>query len=76
MSRLNCLNCHFLAKAYYPDSGGEPFKFSLKKEERNKIKKNDFTWVRKSDSLFCFHGVWDEGLGRLNENDRYTPTNA
>ena len=30
--------------------------------ERNKVRVNDFDWVRPEAALSCYRGVWDEGL--------------
>ena len=72
-SKINqsCVECHFLIKEMHVERVSTPYQFSLKMLERDKIKKHDFSWLRETDTLCCHFGVWDEGVRRLNDEEKY-----
>jgi len=67
----SCLECHFLTKELYVEKVNKPYRSNLKVVEREKIRKHDFLWVREAESLCCHFGVWDEGVKRLKDEERY-----
>lgn len=62
-----CVNCHFMHRQHRDESGRE-YKMEIARPERNKAKRNDFSWQKDYESLGCYKGVWDEGYNLANEN--------
>lgn len=50
-----CINCHFLMKEC------ERHKLEVNYQNREAIRKQDYSWLHGSCSLACYRGVWDEG---------------
>lgn len=59
--KLHCINCHFLTRKDNFKNVNEPPIHSLTQEERENIKKEDYTWIKDFTSLQCAYGVWNEG---------------
>ncbi len=62
MSKKICASCHFLCK-YYRNERGAEHTNEVSREQRERAKQGDILWQRESESLGCYKGIWDEGLG-------------
>ncbi len=59
--KKTCMNCHFLSRESTGLSS-QPCSFIVESDQRKLMIKEDFSFVRSSDSLKCHMGVWDEGV--------------
>lgn len=50
-----CINCHFLMK----ECGRH--KLEVSRQNREAIRRQDYSWLQRSCSLACYRGIWDEG---------------
>ena len=70
MKKSVCANCHFLCRQYHGHAGTE-YTFEVTSVQRAKALVGDMSWQKPSESLGCFKGIWDEGLG-FGTNDKVT----
>ena len=57
-----CANCQFFIRQYRGHGGAE-HTFEIGAAQRAQAERGDLSWQRDSESIACFKGVWDEGLG-------------
>ncbi|MGN2245026.1 hypothetical protein ACFWZU_16140 [Frateuria sp. GZRR33] len=57
-----CANCHFFVRRYHGQGGAE-HTFEVTAPNRLKAAQGNTSWQHDSESLACFKGIWDEGLG-------------
>ncbi len=64
--KQTCAGCHFLMDT------GTGCKFEVTQEQRDKLLRNDWSWVVEQGSLACYRGVWDERNG--SDKDKRSET--
>ena len=57
-----CANCHFFIRQHHGHGGAE-HTLEIGISQRAQAERGDLSWQRDSESIACFKGVWDEGLG-------------
>lgn len=62
MPKAACANCQFFCRTYRGYAGVE-HTFDIREEQRRLALVGDLSWQRDAESLACFKGVWDEGVG-------------
>ena len=60
MEKKTCVDCHFFFKE------SDRHKFVISEDSRDKCRNGNFTWRKASESLGCYHGVWDQGVQPLS----------
>jgi hypothetical protein len=70
MKKAICANCHFLCRHHSSEAGVE-YTLEVAEAQRTTALKGDLSWQRPTESLACFKGIWDEGLG-FGVNDKLT----
>jgi len=58
-TKQTCADCHFFYKEARTADG--TFPSEITREEREKARKEDYSWQSKSYALSCHMKVWDEG---------------
>lgn len=62
LKKKTCTSCHYLVRLHHPERTG-PFTLELPREARRRAEVGDFSWQRENESLACYRGIWDEGVG-------------
>ncbi len=62
MPKAACTNCQFFCRTYRGENGVE-HTFEVAEAQRKLAHSGDLSWQRDTESLACFKGIWDEGLG-------------
>lgn len=60
LRKQTCVDCHYFHKQYRDDTGCE-HKLEISKENREKVRNDDFSWRLPDVSMACYKGVWDQG---------------
>jgi hypothetical protein len=67
--KKSCLNCHFFSKEYREENTGRTLSFALRAKERESFEADPVGFDRGYESLKCYMGVWDEGVGPVAESE-------
>ena len=62
MLKKSCSTCHYFVRTRNPERG-ERHTFEISHSIRVKAAQKELTWQREDESLSCFRGIWDEGVG-------------
>lgn len=62
MPKAICANCHYFVRVHHGERSGS-HTLEIGRENRQKAISGDLSWQRESESLSCYRGIWDEGVG-------------
>jgi hypothetical protein len=62
MPKAACANCHYFSRSFRGDNGVE-HTLEIRNEHRKLALSGDLKWKSPMESLICFKGIWDEGVG-------------